>query len=129
MKETIVFNLLSRIRSTPGLKRKLKVLAIVGVLAVFVSGGLVLWASVAAVRFASNHIADLRVPATLESVDAQLRSLPQTVAALSCWGEAQKMLNLQTWLHVPVADNFKQLRAACLASELRENPSTGEGKI
>ena len=57
MKHTILYEIMRKLKSKPALKRKLKVIAAIGVTCLLVLGGLAIWAGVSAVKY----------PTTLES--------------------------------------------------------------
>lgn len=113
MKKLILIEIAKRIQSKPNLKRKLKIFAVVGVFGFIVTTGLVIWAGVSAVRFASNEIQLVNVQGELENIKSRWQSLPR-IAMVSCWDKAQSLMNYESWATRPVVDNFKNLKIACL---------------
>lgn len=129
MKKFIFVEILQRLRSKPQLKRKLKIFAVIGLVGFFVTAGLVIWAGVSAVRFASNQIQAVNIQGQINKLESGWQSLP-AITTVSCWNKAQSLMNFESWFTRPVTDNFKNLKVACLETKpVCEGNSCHELKI
>ncbi len=123
MKQLIFLEMLSRVRSSPNLKRKLKIFAIAGAIGFTVISGLVIWVAVSVTRFASHQIQAVNIQQQAETFENRLKTLP-AVATMSCWDKAQSLMNLDSWVSRPIAENLNNLKMACL----EESAPVCEGK-
>ena len=123
MKNLIFLEIMNRLRAKPKLKKKLTIFVIVGVIGFFVTSGLVIWAGLSAVRFASNQVQALNMPVQLDRIESGIKSLP-TITAMDCWGKTQSLMNLESWVKQPLVDTFRQLKVSCL----QEKPSICNGE-
>ncbi len=96
-------------------KKRLKILAIVGIIGLFLTTGLVVWLGIAAVQFASNQIQVLELPNGVESLATQIGSLPAAVPP-SCWAKAQSLMSYEAWLTRPIGENLLHLKTVCIGN-------------
>ncbi len=75
----------------------MKKLLVLGIVAIAVISGVIIWGGISLIRFASGHLS--------------------TVTVESCLNKAQSMMNATSWVTVPVVDNLKDLKTACLEAE------------
>jgi hypothetical protein len=127
MKDQILREILYKIRTRPDLKKKLKIAIVIGVIGLFITGGLLIWAGVAALNYVGSQLQAANVKGAVENLQTEIKNIPAVgaVNTVGCWTQAQSMLTVETWLNRPLADNFNQLKKSCLQS----NPSecVGEG--
>lgn len=122
MKHIILHKLLKRLQTEPQLLRKVKILAIVSVAVVFISGGLLIWAGISAAKYvvaATNQsIKSPEGQQIMKTVNEELKSL--SFQPVTCWGKTQSLFSLQPWIERPVMDNIENLKAACFESSSKE---------
>lgn len=116
MKRLIFFEILRRFKSAPALKRKLKIFLVVGVVGFFVTSALVIWAGIAGVRYVANLAQDTSVTTQVESLKHEVREMP-ALMKVGCWDKAQSLIGVEPWLERPIADNFRNLKVACLGKQ------------
>lgn len=119
MKEQLAREILYKIKSRPDLKKKLKIAIIVGVIGLFITGGLLVWAGVAAFNYVGSQLQTANVKGTVETLQSEIKNgtAINAVNAVGCWNQAQSMLTVETWLNRPLADNFDRLMKSCLGSK------------
>lgn len=116
MKKYVLFEIFSRLLFVPKFRKKMKLIAVVGVLGLVVTLALVGWAGVSIVRYASNHIQSLNVPSLANSLEDQIGTT-FSINSISCWNQFRSQLNLETWTTIPIADNIKNLKGACMNTD------------
>lgn len=116
MKKLILIEIAKHIRAKPNLKRKLKVFAVVGVIGFFITTGLVVWAGVSTMRFASQQIQSVNVQGHLKNIESRWLSHP-TITMTSCWDKAQSLVNYDSWATSPLVENLYNLKVACLEAK------------
>lgn len=118
----------------PSLFRYAKYAAVLGIFFVFVVGGLLIWGAVSAVNYAGDLLREQRPAATalvqqewasqqdlVRSAETRLEQgkakasqvLSQPITTQACLNKIQGALNPSTWLTVPLAAQWKNLREAC----------------
>jgi hypothetical protein len=116
MKKLVFLELLGQIRSRPNFKKKLKLLAVVGGLGLVVISTIVIFVGISVARVATHQLDALNVKGQVENLGARLDSLPAITTA-SCMKEAQSLMNFESWLTKPIAENFGNLKIACLEAK------------
>lgn len=97
--------------------KRLRIFAMIGVIGLFVAGGLATWGAFTSLNYVASKADQL-----IQSSEAQesFQSLKETVQgfskdkALNCWNKAQGLLSVQPWLERPAVDNLANLKVACL---------------
>lgn len=132
MKNEILYELLRAIKAKPGLARKVKIFAVVGVGGFLITGALLIWAGVSAISYvassANQVIQTAKVPA------------PPKLQVINCWGKAQSLLAVQPWLERPALANLATLKVACFeqkpnlcqgpkCEQIKELINTAEGSF
>ncbi len=112
MKKYILLNAIRNLRAKPALLRKVKILALVGVASFVLIGGLLIWAAVAAFNSFSAKAVTF----------AQTNRISE-IQTISCWNQAQSLMNSTSLLQKPLADSWSELKNACF----KQNPATQEG--
>lgn len=96
--------------------KKLKALAIIGLVVVSIGGALIIWAGVVTFNFVAGKTNEiLQSPTTQQAVDGlatELKALPH-IQPMDCWAKTQSLFVLQPWLERPTIENLKELKAAC----------------
>lgn len=113
-----VGDLTGKLRSNDRLKRYLKIFLGVGCLVLLLVGGLILWAGVATVKHVADLGADPKVQEQVQKLKTDIPNVPALVK-VGCWEKVQSLLNVQVWLETPAAENIKDLKDACLGSEVK----------
>ncbi len=117
MKQEIIYELIKKIKSQPNLMRKVKVFVAVGSMALVITGALVIWGGVSAVKFIvfqANELSQSPVASDqIEKLKSEVTGLPR-LTPLACWGKAQSLMTMQSWLDRPFIDNLLNLKVACL---------------
>lgn len=122
MRKIIFLQILNSLRQKPQLKKRLKILAVVGVFGIMIMSALAIWAGVSAVRFASQQYQSVNIQSQLEKVQQGFDSIP-ALTTVGCLEKAQSLFNFESWLTKPVAENFNRLKIACL----EKTPNICEG--
>ena len=116
MKRELLYEILRRLKKDRRLARKVKLLAVVGLVSFFALGGLAVWAGLSALSslttIASQAIQSPLVHENLNQVKSELIALPR-VQPLSCWSKAQSLMAAQPWLEKSALRNLDDLRIAC----------------
>lgn len=116
MKQLIISEILKRFKASPRLKRKLKIFLTVAAVGFFVSSALLVWAGVGVVRYVAELAQNKNVSSQVESLETGLRHMP-ALTKIGCWDKAQSLIGVEPWLEKPIADNFRNLKVACLEAE------------
>lgn len=114
MKQELIQQLLAKIKSDPKFFRKIKIIAVIGVVTVVVSGGLLIWAGVAATQFAVAAVSKYDVSTKIQQLQLQ---------PLGCLEKAQKLLTVQPWLEHTVIANLHGLKVSCFEAPRNETDS------
>lgn len=135
MKQELIFGLIKKLKADPKLMRKLKIALLVGFVGVVLTGTLLIWAGVSALKYVATvtvetakapttqaQIADLTT--NLKGLPTDLQSLPK-VQLLSCWVTAQRLMDPQLWLARSWTENLNGLKVACIGQGNAEGTSTG----
>lgn len=104
--------------SNDRLKRYLKIFLGLGCLGLLLVGGLIIWAGVATVQHVVDLGADPKVQEQVRKLKTDIPNVPALVK-VGCWEKVQSLLHVQVWLETPAADNMKDLKDACLGSEVK----------
>jgi hypothetical protein len=116
MKQSDFLEILVKLKSKPGLMRKVKIFAAVGIVGLLATGALVIWAGVSAINYvASSAHQAVESPVTqghVENLKTEINGLPK-FQAISCWSKAQTLLAVHPWLERPALDNLANLKVAC----------------
>lgn len=141
MKKMILLTILNEIRSKPALKKKIKIFAAVGLISFTFLGGLTLWAGYSALTYAAKTTTQfLQTSGTEPQVLATLDQIQRAkLQPLSCWNQAQCLLELRPWLENPLSANLQTLKTACLefkpafcegphCSQIQQVINTSEGR-
>ena len=117
MKQDLFFEALRKLKAKPGLMRKVKIFAAVGVVGLLITGALVVWAGVSAFNYVASKTNEvIHSPTALAQVE-NLKSEAKVLTRfqpLNCWGKAQSLMAVEPWLARPAFDNLKNLKFACL---------------
>lgn len=123
MKQNLVYQLFRKLRTRPDLMRKMKVFLAIGIVGLFITGALAIWAGVSAFNYVATKTNEvIQSPTALakvKSLKTEAMQLPK-FQALSCWGKAQSLMAVEPWLVRPALDNLKNLKVACLEATLLE---------
>ena len=126
MKQDVIIELIRKVKSQPSLMRKAKIFVAVGVVGFFITGVLLVWAGVSAVKFVASQTSELtQSPVAKEQVEklkTELNGLPR-LKPLACWGKVQSLMAVQPWIERPAIDNLINLKVACL----EQTPVTCKG--
>lgn len=125
MKRFLVLELLRRLKRQPHFARKLRVVAVVGVIGFAVMLSLLIWAGVSAVSYTVSTVNQvIESPVTrehLQTIQTEAQTLPR-LQPLGCWLKTQSLMAVEPWLARPVVDNLVSLKEACFD----ERPVTPE---
>ena len=117
MKQDIIYEVLRRLKAKPGLMRKVKIFAAVGVVGFLITGALVIWAGVSTFNYVASKTTEVIhsnvVSAQVENLKLEAKDFPK-FQLLSCWGKAQSLMAVEPWLARPALDNLKNLKVSCL---------------
>ena len=142
MKQDVIIELIRKVKSQPNLMRKVKIFVAVGVVGFVITGALLVWAGVSAVKFVASQTSELtQSPVAKEQIEklkTELNGLPR-LKPLTCWGKAQSLMAMQPWVEQPVMDNLINLKVACLdqapvtcegidCANMKEHINTAEGR-
>lgn len=118
MKDHILREILYKIKTRPDFKKKLKMAILIGVIGIFITGGLLIWAAVSAVSYVGSQLQTSNVKGAVESVQTNIKNIPaiKGVNALGCWQQAQSLMVVETWLSRPLAQNLNLLKESCLGA-------------
>ncbi|OQW46762.1 MAG: hypothetical protein A4S09_02300 [Proteobacteria bacterium SG_bin7] len=143
MKHIIAYEFLNRLKRNPKLLRKVKVFTAIGVVVIFVTGALAIWAGVTAIDYlASSANQAIQSPVTqghIENLKSDLEGLPN-FQPVNCWEKVQALLGVQPWLERSALENFTNLKMACFeqksnlcrgndCEQLKETFNTAEGNL
>jgi hypothetical protein len=142
MKQDVMIELIRKVKSQPSLMRKVKIFVAVGVVGFVITGALLVWAGLSAVKFVALQTSELTQSSfakeQVEKVKNELNGLPR-LKPLTCWGQAQSLMAVQPWVERPANDNLMNLKVACLeqapvtcegtdCAKIKELIKTAEGK-
>lgn len=119
MKETLLFEILRKIKSKPALMKKVKFFVFVGLVGFVFVGGVAIWVGFSAVTYvattANQIITSPSAQGQIQNAKNELKKLH--FQPINCWGEAQSLLAVQPWIEKPIFDNLRNLKIACLDSK------------
>lgn len=119
MKKVIFLELIKKLQSKPQVMRKLKVFVALGLVGLFIVGGLAIWAGISTFKYliasASQVISSPTTQGQRQDVKAELLQIQ--FQPLNCWGEAQTLMTVQAWLEKSALENLRDLKTACLDSK------------
>lgn len=102
MKKRLLFRALQNLKANPALMKKVKIFALVGFAGFLLTGGLVIWAAIAAFESLSQKAITV----------AQSSTISQS-QALNCWNKAERIMGSQSWMQRPLAETWTDLKEAC----------------
>ena len=112
MKEHFLREIVYQIKSRPNLKKKIKFFLLVSVAGVIVTTALLVWAAFSFLGHVNTKLQSANLKDTVQSLQTNTQQLTQ-INLVSCWGQAQNMINVETWMTKPVAENLQILKSAC----------------
>jgi len=125
MKHSIVLELLKNITTNHQLKRKLKIFLGVGLVGSLMLGALFIWGGVAAFKtitsIETNPVVQEKIKNwnnsnakdKISSLETEINNLPALVK-VGCWTTAKSLMSVGVWLEKPIAENYNNLKSACL---------------
>lgn len=119
MNKLFIFEIIKSIKGAPDFKRKLKFFLGVGLIGTVVTVTLVIWISIAGMRYATNLVQGQAIVPNIDSLKSELSQLP-VIAKVDCWDKAQSLLSVNAWLERPIAENFRNLKLACLETQVQK---------
>lgn len=121
MKTDVFFKMLKKLTRESIPIKKLRVFVAVGIIGLFITGGLATWASFAALNYLTTK-ADQASQDSFQNLRAELQVLSK-INTLNCWNKAQSLLAVQPWIERSTIDNLIGLKVACL----EHRPSSCDG--
>jgi hypothetical protein len=123
MKQQLLIQFLRKLKTNPGLRRKVKIFAIVGLAGFIMTGILAAWVAVSAFNYVSSTtIGAIQSEAAQNHVDnikAEFKGLSALQVA-TCWAQAQSLMAVQPWLERSMSENLARLKVACLENKPKE---------
>ena len=90
------------------LKQKLKLLLIVGSITIFIGGALLVWAGIAATKYAREIIQNASVQQKVESSNLS------ALTSVQCINRIQNLSDIGAWINTTADSNIKSLILSCL---------------
>lgn len=119
MKRAVLVQIVKKLKSNPGFRRKFKIALVVGLIGCVSIFGLVGWATYSLVTQATSIITQIgdspNTQRQIKEVTAGFGELE--FRPLECWGKAQSLIGLQPWLEKPALAQLRSLQMACLGQE------------
>jgi hypothetical protein len=118
MKSFIFLESLRKFTTNRQLKQKLKIFIGAGLVGCLIIGALVVWGGIAAFKTVSNIgtntiVQDTIVQEKISNLETEVQNMPALVKD-GCWSTLKSLMNLETWLEKPVAENYNNIKSACL---------------
>lgn len=113
--ERILRNL-QRVKFEPRFRKRLFGFLALGVLGLFLTGGLVMWGAIATYRSLANFSVSPRAQNQLDGLKKELGELP-VVNSVSCFEKIQTLVDFRPWIANPVLQNLSALKSACLETK------------
>lgn len=117
MNKEIVFKILKKIESNKNLKRKLKIIVVVGIVGVIIISTLTVWIGFKAVNYVATKTKEAGqapvVQAYVHNINSEFKTLSKN-HVVSCWGKAQSLIAIQVWIERSALDNLIDLKNACI---------------
>ena len=96
--------------------RKVKILALVGLVGFVFVGGLAIWAGIAAFQYAvttaNQAVTSPSIQSHVQNAKAEFKQIQ--LNPLNCWNKAQSLMAVQPWLEQPALNLLQNLKVACL---------------
>jgi len=125
MKHSISSELLKNISTNHQLKRILRIFLGVGLVGSLMLGALFIWGGIAVFKsiasLETNPVIQEKIKTwnnsnmqdKISSLETESNILP-ALAKTGCWTTAQSLMNVGVWLEKPIAENYINLKSACL---------------
>jgi hypothetical protein len=113
MKSFIFLELLRKFNTNRRLKQKFKIIIGAGIVGCLIIGGLVVWGGIAAFKTVSNIGTNTIAQEKISNLETEVQNMPALVK-VGCWSTVKSLMNLETWLEKPVAENYNNIKSACL---------------
>ena len=117
MNQSGLQNTMKNFKANDQLKQKLKIFLSVGCAGLLLAGGLIIWAGIATVQHVVSLGINANIPGHVQNLKAEIPNIP-AIAKVACWEKVQSLMNIQVWFETPVAENFKNLKEACLEPKI-----------
>jgi hypothetical protein len=121
----MILELVQNIRANHPLKRKFKIFLGVGFVGSLLLGALFIWGGIAAFKsiasIETNPVVQEKIKKwnnsefkdKIPSLEAEINKLP-ALAKIGCWTTAKSLMSIGAWLEKPIAENYNNLKSACL---------------
>lgn len=120
MKHAIIYEIIRKLKAKPALMRKVKIFAVLGLVGFVFVGGLAIWAGVSALKYVvastSQVMSSPKAQEQIQIAKTELQKIQ--FQPLNCWDKAQSLMAVQPWLEKPAFDNLRNLKVACLDSQV-----------
>ena len=118
MKLEILKEIFRELKTRPDLMRKIKMIAIFGLIGLVLTAALTIWVGITAFDYvATKATAVYESPVAQDQVKdlkTNIEKLPQQLNMSNCMNKFQSLIAVQPWLEGTIADNLISLKAACL---------------
>ncbi len=116
MKRYLLLKVINNLKQKPHLMRKLKIFIVLIFISITVLGSFGIWLAYKATNYVtlktSEIISSQLNQSQVDQVKTQLKEFTQ-LQAVSCWAQAQNLMNITAWLSKPAVENLFSLRDAC----------------
>jgi hypothetical protein len=113
MKSFIFLESLRKFNTNRQLKQKFKIFIGAGIVGCLIIGALVVWGGIAAFKTVSNIGTNTIAQEKISNLETEVQNMPALVK-VGCWSTVKSLMNLETWLEKPVAENYNNIKSACL---------------
>ncbi len=113
MKLLLLHEMLEKLKTNRRLRRKLKIFLAAGLFGCFMVGALVVWGGIAAFKGVASIGANPVVKEKILNLEAEIQNAPALVK-VGCWGTVKSLINIESWLEKPIAENYNSIKSACL---------------
>ena len=95
--------------------KRLKTIAIIGLVGLVVTVSLTIWAGLSALGFVWSHLQSANMQAHVASLQFDMKPLA-SITSQRCLQKATNLMSVEAWLFNPLAENLSQIKQACLSS-------------
>ena len=113
MKYLILLEMLKKLETDRRLRQKFKIFLAAGLIGCLMIGVLAVWGGIAVFKGVVSVGTSPVVQEKIMRLEAEFETAPPLVKA-GCWETVKSHMNVESWLEKPIAENYNNIKAACL---------------
>lgn len=105
--------LLKKLETNLRLKRKFKIFLAAGLVGCFMISALFVWGGITVFKGVASVGTNPVVQEKILRLETEIQNAPALVK-VGCWDTVKSLMNVESLLEKPIAENYNNIKAACL---------------